>query len=314
MEHRRARAETVEEFAAALRELRRSVGNPSFREMSGRSGAISHTTLHEATKGNRLPSWETTVEFVKACGADPAEYRERWERASLPVNATRGWDTAGRPGESGVGAELPAVSMAFEPPAPRMADAPTGEAATAAPSTESVPAAPEEISGDVRRRGRALPIVALLATAAVCAGITIALRGGSTPAAVTPPAPSQTPTGPRVAGDVSQFLGDITIPDGTVVRPGERFRKVWEIRNAGRATWRGRYLARGLFPADNGSCETPAKVPIPDTGPGEKIRVGVWVTAPSEPGSCWVGWKMVDGEGNAFLPGARPVYFVVNVR
>src|SRR3954466_12126592 len=71
----------------ALRELRESVGNPSFREMSGRSGAISHTTLHEATKGNRLPSWGTTVEFVKACGADPAAYRERWEKANSTVRS-----------------------------------------------------------------------------------------------------------------------------------------------------------------------------------------------------------------------------------
>ncbi|MFI6507697.1 NBR1-Ig-like domain-containing protein [Streptosporangium sp. NPDC050855] len=60
--------------------------------MSGRSGAISHTTLHEATKGNRLPSWETTVEFVRACGADPAAYRERWERANLAVRSAGAGD------------------------------------------------------------------------------------------------------------------------------------------------------------------------------------------------------------------------------
>jgi hypothetical protein len=35
--------------------------------------------------------------------------------------------------------------------------------------------------------------------------------------------------------------------------------------------------------------------------------------APDTPGSCWVGWKMVDGEDRPFLPGSRPVYFVVNV-
>ncbi|MFD9946325.1 hypothetical protein ACFWYW_30325 [Nonomuraea sp. NPDC059023] len=87
MDDRRARAEAIEDFAASLRELRNSVGNPPFREMSGRSGAISHTTLHEAVKGNRLPSWETTVEFVKACGADPAAYRAYWERANLAVRS-----------------------------------------------------------------------------------------------------------------------------------------------------------------------------------------------------------------------------------
>ena len=66
---RAARAAAIGEFAAALRELRRTAGDPSFREMAGRSRAISHTTLHEAAQGNRLPSWATTVEFVRACGA-----------------------------------------------------------------------------------------------------------------------------------------------------------------------------------------------------------------------------------------------------
>ncbi|WP_242908771.1 NBR1-Ig-like domain-containing protein [Actinomadura terrae] len=83
----RAQATAIADFAAVLRELRQSVDNPPFREMSGRSGAISHTTLHEATKGNRLPSWGTTVEFVKACGADPAVYRERWEQANRTVRS-----------------------------------------------------------------------------------------------------------------------------------------------------------------------------------------------------------------------------------
>ncbi|MEV5493917.1 NBR1-Ig-like domain-containing protein [Nonomuraea fuscirosea] len=96
MDDRRARAEAIESFAATLRELRNAVGNPPFREMSGKSGAISHTTLHEATKGNRLPSWETTVEFVKACDADPAAYRERWEAANRTVRSVSTGDPATR--------------------------------------------------------------------------------------------------------------------------------------------------------------------------------------------------------------------------
>ena len=83
----KARAEAIEGFARVLRELRESVGNPAFREMSGRSRAISHTTLHEAAQGNRLPSWATTVEFVKACSADPAEYREQWQQANTVVKS-----------------------------------------------------------------------------------------------------------------------------------------------------------------------------------------------------------------------------------
>src|SRR5919106_5802545 len=33
------------------------------------------------------------------------------------------------------------------------------------------------------------------------------------------------------------YIADLTIPDGTVLRPGEDFRKVWQIRNTGSCTW-----------------------------------------------------------------------------
>ncbi|HEU5028393.1 MAG TPA: NBR1-Ig-like domain-containing protein [Spirillospora sp.] len=84
-------------------------------------------------------------------------------------------------------------------------------------------------------------------------------------------------------------------------------------RQPGRRPSRGRYLQRAALPADNGTCSTPGKVRVPDTDPGRKVRVSVPVIAPDRPGSCWVGWKMVDGRGRQFLPGARPLYFMVNV-
>jgi hypothetical protein len=71
--------EQVDAFAAELADLRAAAGNPSFRRMAERSGCISHTTLHEAVTGARFPSWETTREFVKACGADEQPWRTRWE-------------------------------------------------------------------------------------------------------------------------------------------------------------------------------------------------------------------------------------------
>jgi len=120
-------------------------------------------------------------------------------------------------------------------------------------------------------------------------------------------------TVPRIKGDQSLFVADVTIPDGTVVEPGQQFTKTWEIANIGTVPWHGRFLERVALPADNGTCSTPSKVPIPDTKPGTHVRISVTVMAPDTPGSCWVGWKMVDGEDRPFLPGSRPVYFVVNV-
>jgi hypothetical protein len=112
---------------------------------------------------------------------------------------------------------------------------------------------------------------------------------------------------------MSLFVADVTIPDGTVVEPGQQFTKTWEIANVGTVPWHGRFLERAQLPADNGTCSTPSKVPVPDTKPGEHVRISVNVMALDTPGSCWVGWKMVDGEDRPFLPGSRPVYFVVNV-
>ncbi|MGH3939075.1 MAG: NBR1-Ig-like domain-containing protein [Pseudonocardiaceae bacterium] len=70
---------TIRAFAGELHQLRASVGMPSFRKMASFSGCVSHTTLAEAEKGLRLPSWETTREFVKACQGDEADWHGRWK-------------------------------------------------------------------------------------------------------------------------------------------------------------------------------------------------------------------------------------------
>lgn len=72
-------------FAAELYQLRVSAGTPSFRKIASLSGCISHTTLAEAEKGLRLPSWETTREFVKGCQGDEADWRGRWEKAKEAI-------------------------------------------------------------------------------------------------------------------------------------------------------------------------------------------------------------------------------------
>ncbi|MEV4138383.1 DUF2690 domain-containing protein [Dactylosporangium sp. NPDC049742] len=67
------------EFVADLAELRRGAGQPSLRKMAGASH-YSHTALAGVLSGNRLPSQELTLAFVRACGGDDREWRERWRR------------------------------------------------------------------------------------------------------------------------------------------------------------------------------------------------------------------------------------------
>ncbi|MER7361625.1 NBR1-Ig-like domain-containing protein [Nonomuraea wenchangensis] len=216
MDDRRARAEAIEGFAATLRELRNAVGNPPYREMSGRSGAISHTTLHEATKGNRLPSWETTVEFVKACDADPAAYRDRWEQANRVVRSASAGEPAARAdslteqpsaGLAVAAADLGAQRLALASQAPpSLSDAPPPSSDDAAPppsfteDTRPPPSAggvPPPPPSPPPGKGRSRParVAALAAAVLVVAGAVVVvvtvLNSGT---ATDDPGPA--PTGP----------------------------------------------------------------------------------------------------------------------
>lgn len=348
MDDRRARAETIEDFAAALGELRNSVGNPPFREMSGRSGAISHTTLHEATKGNRLPSWETTVEFVKACGADPAAYRERWERANLAVRSASaggsstlaGTSVAHPPGglaASATGAEeRRTVHIAIGSQAPPSAD----ETSAFMPT----PPPPDEIAGDVQPalpatggRGRfrlTRTVVALGAAAVIVGAVVVIVAAVNRGSGLDGPSPNPSgrpsnavlsaadcpvrPTNPASAppahkGDAAAFIADITLPDCTRVGAGKTITKVWRLKNAGTVAWKGYSLRRLDFPQQADQCQTITDVPINDTPPGEMADIRADITTPRKPGLCYVRFKMVDASGKVAFPGNRPVNFQVIV-
>ncbi len=47
-----------------------------------------------------------------------------------------------------------------------------------------------------------------------------------------------------IPGDASTFVADVTIPDGTLMKPYQLFEKTWRIRNSGTVLWKGRWLAR----------------------------------------------------------------------
>ncbi|MFD9891464.1 NBR1-Ig-like domain-containing protein [Amycolatopsis sp. NPDC059027] len=260
----RERQEAIAQFAAELRELRSGAGDPSFRKMAEASDFVSRTTLHEAAQGVRMPSWETTREFVRVCGGDEAEWKARWQRVK------------DRP-ETG------------EPPTPE----------SPAPA----------------RRSWSTRAVVLLASVAglLCAALTAAVVVAITPSVPTAPEQQQDSPGPLVPGDVSRFVVDVNYPDGSTVRTGEKFTKVWEIENAGTVAWHDRYLQRRELPVDPGDCVTPERTPVGDVLPNERVKIMIQVTAPPVPKQCTVSFKMVDGSGKSFFPTSRPVYLSVNV-
>jgi len=335
------RAEAIEHFAADLRALRALVGSPSFRTMSGRSHAISHTTLHEAAQGHRLPSWATTAEFVKACDADPADFRERWEQANQAVRAAAivsdavGADptatdtTATDTTASDVLDVAPANASGFV--ATDGGEEAAVEPDTAAGATSAARSLPPSPVRPPRRWFRPVIVgtvlAGVLAAGAIVTGV-MASRGDSpgagTPGAVShsrsaaplltaadcpvqqsnPPAAS-----PPDKGDAGVFISDITLPDCTHVAPGTTVTKIWRFKNVGTVPWRGYALHRIDLPQQRDQCQTITDVPVKDTEPGQIVDIQVTVTTPDNAGFCFVRFKMEDASGRIAFPGNRPVNF-----
>ncbi|GGN34964.1 hypothetical protein GCM10010109_58510 [Actinoplanes campanulatus] len=290
MEDQRA---ATEKFADQLRTLRTSVGNPSFRKMAGRSGRISHTTLHEAAAGTRFPSWETTREFVRACEADEAEWRRLWEDAQRQdeVESTTEDNASGAVDiRTFSDVDAPAVSGAVVPG--------VATSSKVAPTVQRTP----------RRRWIAA-MAASVVTGLAAVGVIIRGRGDDP---VATPSPSGSFSDSLIPGDASRFVGDITFPDGAKVKVNQHFDKVWALANVGQVAWHKRFLAP-INPTGEGGCTVPDRVQIGDTPPGEQVMITVPVVAPSNPGKCMVSWKMVDEQGQPYFPSRRPVYFLVNV-
>jgi hypothetical protein len=273
-------ATAAERFAEQLRALRAGVGDPSFRKMAGRSGRISHTTLHEAAAGTRFPSWETTREFVRACEADEGEWRVRWEDAQ------------------GSGTPEPATTADLVPVASR------------ALTVATPPPTPQVITVPRRHWWRWLAAATVVAVVVIL-GLAAARSRGRADAAGGTPSSGASDT--LIPGDASRFVGDVTIPDGTRVKAKSHFVKVWAFANVGSVAWHRRFLAPAQPTGDDDGCQVPSRVAIGDTLPGETVMVSVPVTAPRRPGRCWVSFKMVDENGRIYFPSRRPVYFLVNV-
>lgn len=89
----------AQRFALALRELRRSAGNPTYRVLAKRAH-YSATTLAQAAAGDRLPTLAVALAYVRACHGDEPEWTARWRAAAAESDAAARPET-GEPGSSG---------------------------------------------------------------------------------------------------------------------------------------------------------------------------------------------------------------------
>ncbi|MCT1618958.1 NBR1-Ig-like domain-containing protein [Janibacter hoylei] len=327
------RAAAIDGFVERLRQVRADAGTPSFREMAKRSGAISHATLHDALQGARMPSWETTVEFARACGTDPQELRAAWERADATVRSTcdeEPWPSA----DESAAADTPAPEATTEADDPTKGATPDpGEAADDGGSPPSPPARrPVTIALGVAAAAVIVALVTALLTRedADSATSSTTTSGGEAAAAYSsaPHAPSTTtsadgcpenakvPPGTEtlVPGDGAQFAGDVTIADCEVVERGSSVVKTWRFKNTGSVAWTDRSLHRINAHEGDPDCRAPQQVAIGDTPPGGTVEVSVPIAVPDERTVCFTRWMQADADGNFTFPRQRPYFYTFKVR
>ncbi len=125
-----------------------------------------------------------------------------------------------------------------------------------------------------------------------------------------PPSPTSTPiTRPCNMAAPGDPI-DITIPDGTVLKPGETFTKVWRLINAGTCTWTNQYALVWFSGPQLGA---PQAVALSgDVPPGHAVDIAIDMVAPLEPGTYQSYWKLRDPSGVLFGigPGAGAPFWV----
>ncbi len=133
-------------------------------------------------------------------------------------------------------------------------------------------------------------------------------EGGGTPTlAPSPtPAPSETLAPPTPTVTITPlcdlaaagFPIDVTIPDDTVMQPGQSFTKTWRLRNVGTCTWTRQYSAV-WFSGEMLSAPSAVAMPRP-VAAGESVEISVDMTAPGSRGTYQSNWKLRNAAGLLF--------------
>ena len=98
----------------------------------------------------------------------------------------------------------------------------------------------------------------------------------------------------------SRFVADISIIDGTVMQPGQKFTKIWRVQNTGTCAWdQGFGFTIWAGPSMNGS-------PQYFSNHDQKVESGgtvdfyVEMRAPYQPGDYVAHWTMISDSGKTF--------------
>ena len=138
----------------------------------------------------------------------------------------------------------------------------------------------------------------------------------SSPIAGFTPLASPAASGPTASlGDSCNndvFEADVTIPDGSILKPGEDFVKTWAVRNTGTCTWDEGYVL--VFIGGDRAID-PVNFEFKNSGDfvaaGESVNLSVPLTAPLTPGNYQGTWRMQSDSGYYF---GTPLTVIIEVR
>ena len=157
------------------------------------------------------------------------------------------------------------------------------------------------------------------APASIAISVAAVITATQTPRVVTAtPIPSVqvvtvTPAPPLTCVNNSVFVTDVTIPDRTVLAPGQAFTKTWRVRNTGTCTWG---TDEELVFVRGEAMTKTTTIAIPATAPGGTVDLSVAMTAPTTPGNHIADWRMRNRGGAIFgttlnvainIPGPTPI-------
>lgn len=135
------------------------------------------------------------------------------------------------------------------------------------------------------------------------------------PASPTAAQASSTPASDAPCNQAG-FVGDVTIPDDSVLPPNTVFTKTWELKNNGSCAWNNTYAV--VFAGRGSAMGGPAATPIIAEGevkPGETVQVSVTMRAPDSPGEYTGYWLLRSGDNQTFGTGQnRSAPFFVKIR
>jgi hypothetical protein len=115
------------------------------------------------------------------------------------------------------------------------------------------------------------------------------------------PTPTLTVQAPQQSAidDNAVYAGDVTIPDGTVVKPGSSVVKIWAIKNTGTTLWKTAYRLSYLDGMKDAKEVLYVHLPN-EVKPGLTVQVTVNFTAPDNPGTYYSYWRLVNSDGVIF--------------